>query len=84
MDCWIPALVRTPMWEYIDEAKTARTGPAGVSAISGMLGSIPVRRVEAPNDVPGAVSFPSSPDTADITGQFMVIDGGICFPSKQQ
>ena len=38
---------------------------------------IPLGRIETPDDVAGVVAFLVSPDGAYITGQTIVVDGGI-------
>lgn len=74
-----PGVVHTPMWESIDEAMTVRLGTPAGSAMEGMLDQIPLRRLENPEDVAGVVSFLASPDSAYITGQSIVVDGGMWF-----
>jgi meso-butanediol dehydrogenase/(S,S)-butanediol dehydrogenase/diacetyl reductase len=44
-----------------------------------MVEQIPLGRLEAPEDVAGVVSFLASPDAAYVTGQSIVVDGGMWF-----
>jgi meso-butanediol dehydrogenase/(S,S)-butanediol dehydrogenase/diacetyl reductase len=74
-----PGVVRTPMWDSIDDAMTMRSGAPAGSAMQAMIELIPLGRLETPDDVAGVVSFLASPDAAYITGQSLVVDGGIWF-----
>jgi meso-butanediol dehydrogenase/(S,S)-butanediol dehydrogenase/diacetyl reductase len=74
-----PGVVHTPMWESIDDAMTQRSGDASGSAMEAMRQAIPLGRLETPSDVAGVVSFLASPDAAYITGQSIVVDGGLWF-----
>ena len=74
-----PGVVQTPMWEGIDDALTTRRGAPAGSAMAGMLASIPLGRLETPDDVAGVVSFLASSDAAYLTGQSIVVDGGMWF-----
>jgi meso-butanediol dehydrogenase/(S,S)-butanediol dehydrogenase/diacetyl reductase len=74
-----PGVVHTPMWESIDEDMTrARNTPLG-SELAGMVAAIPLGRLETPADVAGVVSFLASPDSSYVTGQSIVVDGGMWF-----
>jgi meso-butanediol dehydrogenase / (S,S)-butanediol dehydrogenase / diacetyl reductase len=79
VNVYSPGVVRTPMWDSIDEAITARQGTRVGTAMAAMMSSIPLGRLETPDDVAGVVSFLASPDAAYITGQSIVVDGGIWF-----
>jgi meso-butanediol dehydrogenase/(S,S)-butanediol dehydrogenase/diacetyl reductase len=74
-----PGVVHTPMWESIDDEMTRRTGQPTGTAMQAMTGAIPLGRLETPTDVAGVVSFLASPDAAYITGQSIVVDGGMWF-----
>lgn len=74
-----PGVVHTPMWEGIDEAMTDRRGTPVGSAMQGMIDQIPLGRLETPDDVAGVVSFLASADSAYVTGQSIVVDGGMWF-----
>ena len=74
-----PGVVHTPMWESIDDDMTRRTGQPTGSAMQAMTQAIALGRLETPTDVAGVVSFLASPDAAYITGQSIVVDGGMWF-----
>ena len=67
------------MWQSIDRAMPTRTGEPVGSALAGMVEQIPLGRLEAPEDVAGVVSFLASPDAGYVTGQSIVVDGGMWF-----
>jgi meso-butanediol dehydrogenase / (S,S)-butanediol dehydrogenase / diacetyl reductase len=79
VNVYSPGIVHTPMWDAIDEAVTARRGTAPGSELSEWTGKIPLGRLETPADVAGVVSFLASPDAGYITGQSIVVDGGVWF-----
>jgi meso-butanediol dehydrogenase / (S,S)-butanediol dehydrogenase / diacetyl reductase len=63
----------------LDVSMTAREGTVAGSAMAAMAASIPLGRLETPTDVAGVVSFLASPDAAYVTGQSIVVDGGLWF-----
>ena len=67
------------MWEGIDAEITRRRGTSLGSEMAGMVAGIPLARLETPDDVAGVVSFLASPDAGYITGQSIVVDGGMWF-----
>ncbi len=79
VNVYSPGVVHTPMWESIDEAMTQRLGTPPGSEMAGMVSVIPMGRLETPDDVAGVVSFLASPDAGYITGQSIVVDGGMWF-----
>jgi meso-butanediol dehydrogenase / (S,S)-butanediol dehydrogenase / diacetyl reductase len=79
VNVYSPGVVHTPMWEGIDADMTRRRGTEVGSELSGMVAGIPLGRLETPDDVAGVVSFLASPDAGYITGQSIVVDGGMWF-----
>jgi meso-butanediol dehydrogenase/(S,S)-butanediol dehydrogenase/diacetyl reductase len=79
VNVYSPGVVHTPMWESIDEALAARRHTPPGSELAGMVGAIPLGRLETPDDVAGVVSFLASPDSGYVTGQSVVVDGGMWF-----
>jgi meso-butanediol dehydrogenase / (S,S)-butanediol dehydrogenase / diacetyl reductase len=74
-----PGVVQTPMWESIDDAMTSRLGQPVGTAMQSMTQAIALGRLETPTDVAGVVSFLASPDAGYLTGQSIVVDGGMWF-----
>ena len=79
VNVYSPGVVQTPMWDSIDASLADRRGTAVGSEIAAMVPGIPLGRLETPDDVAGVVSFLASPDAAYITGQSIVVDGGMWF-----
>jgi meso-butanediol dehydrogenase/(S,S)-butanediol dehydrogenase/diacetyl reductase len=79
VNVYSPGVVHTPMWEGIDAEITRRRGASPGSEMAGMVAGIPLARLETPDDVAGVVSFLASPDAGYITGQSIVVDGGMWF-----
>jgi meso-butanediol dehydrogenase/(S,S)-butanediol dehydrogenase/diacetyl reductase len=79
VNVYSPGVVRTPMWDSIDEALARRRGTPPGSELAGMVAGIPLGRLETPDDVAGVVSFLASPDAGYLTGQSIVVDGGMWF-----
>ena len=79
VNVYSPGVVHTPMWESIDQEMAQRRGTPLGSEMAGMVAAIPLGRLEVPEDVAGVVSFLASPDAGYITGQSIVVDGGMWF-----
>jgi meso-butanediol dehydrogenase / (S,S)-butanediol dehydrogenase / diacetyl reductase len=79
VNVYSPGVVHTPMWEGIDAEMTRRRGTELGSEMAGMVAGIPLGRLETPDDVAGVVSFLASLDAGYITGQSIVVDGGMWF-----
>jgi meso-butanediol dehydrogenase/(S,S)-butanediol dehydrogenase/diacetyl reductase len=79
VNVYSPGVVHTPMWQGIDAEMTRRRGTELGSEMAGMVAGIPLGRLETPDDVAGVVSFLASPDADYITGQSIVVDGGMWF-----
>ena len=68
INCIAPGLIRTDfaraLWEDPERIKAANE-------------SVPLRRIGVPEEIAGAVVFLASPASAFMTGQSIVIDGGV-------
>lgn len=74
-----PGIVGTAMWDLIDEKLGAKQGLKKGEALEQNAKSILLGRVSVPNDVAQLVSFLASEDSDYVTGQTMLVDGGIQF-----
>ncbi|WP_152346008.1 SDR family NAD(P)-dependent oxidoreductase [Brevibacterium sp. CFH 10365] len=74
-----PGIVGTAMWDLIDEKLAAEEGLAKGEAIRKYAGDILMGRVSVPEDVANLVSFLAGEDSDYVTGQTMLVDGGMQF-----
>ena len=74
---YAPGIVDTPMWSYIDEEMGKLNGKAKGENLKGMTSAIALGRLEYPKDVAGVVSFLASEKSDYITGQTIIVDGGM-------
>ncbi|MFJ2662467.1 acetoin reductase [Arthrobacter koreensis] len=79
VNAYAPGVVGTAMWDLIDERLTERDGTPRGSALQAQVDSILAGRVSEPEDVAKLVSFLSGRDSDHMTGQTVLIDGGINF-----
>jgi meso-butanediol dehydrogenase/(S,S)-butanediol dehydrogenase/diacetyl reductase len=79
VNVYSPGVVHTPMWEGIDAEISRRRGTELGTEMADMVAGIPLGRLETPYDVAGVVSFLASPDAGYLTGQSIVVDGGMWF-----
>ncbi len=66
-----PAIVKTQFAQALYDGREEKVAAA-----------YPMKRLGAPDDIAGAVSFLLSPDAGWITGQTMVVDGGVTLGGK--
>ncbi len=79
VNAYCPGIVGTDMWDYIDEKLAENEGLRKGAAISKYSELIHLGRVSVPEDVAKFVSYLASPDSDYMTGQSVMIDGGIQF-----
>jgi meso-butanediol dehydrogenase/(S,S)-butanediol dehydrogenase/diacetyl reductase len=79
VNAYCPGIVDTKMWEQIDTAFAAREGLQPREAIERMTERIALGRLEHPEDVAAFVSYLASPGSDYMTGQCVIIDGGMAF-----
>jgi meso-butanediol dehydrogenase / (S,S)-butanediol dehydrogenase / diacetyl reductase len=78
VNAFAPGVVTTPLWEQLDKdlmAMGASSAPG--EAMENFSGSILLGRVAEPDDVVGTVRFLASPASDYMTGQVLMIDGGM-------
>jgi acetoin reductase-like protein len=67
----------TPMWDEIDAAATSRSGEPPGSAKRAAEGEPPLGRAGRPEEVAAAVAYLASDEAAFVTGEAILIDGGL-------
>jgi len=79
-NAYAPGIVGTNMWDLIDEELGKKDGRQKGDTIKKYVNElIALGRVSVPEDVAKLVSFLASQDSNYITGQCMIVDGGIIF-----
>lgn len=79
VNAYCPGLVDTAMWELIQEKFAESEGLKEGEAIKKAAQLIALGRIEQPEDVAAFVSYLASKDSDYMTGQSVIIDGGIVF-----
>ncbi|HRW08833.1 MAG TPA: glucose 1-dehydrogenase [Caldilineaceae bacterium] len=76
VNCVCPGIVDTPMWELIDREVAKREGVPIGSVKAQVAATIPIGRIEQPEDVANMVAFLASADAAYVTAQAVDVSGG--------
>ncbi|MCX2561430.1 acetoin reductase [Acetobacter farinalis] len=79
VNAYCPGVVGTAMWTDIDRRMAEETGAAIGETYKKYVDGIALGRVETPDDVAGFVSYLASADADYMTGQSVMIDGGLVF-----
>lgn len=74
-----PGIVGTAMWDLIDEKLAAKNGQRRGEALEENARSIHLGRVSVPDDVARTVSYLAGEDSDYVTGQTLLVDGGVQF-----
>ncbi|KAL6714772.1 hypothetical protein ACLMJK_008198 [Lecanora helva] len=78
-NAYAPGIVGTAMWDEIDEKMGELSGAAKGETLKKYSGNILMGRVSVPEDVADTVSFLAGRGSDYMTGQTLIIDGGIQF-----
>ena len=79
VNAYCPGIVGTDMWVEIDERFAEITGAPKGETYKKYVDGIALGRAQTPDDVAALVSFLASDDSAYITGQAILTDGGIVY-----
>jgi len=81
VNAYAPGIVGTAMWERLDEelGNLSGEGPEKGATFKKYGDEIALGRTSEPEDVAKCVSYLASPDSDYMTGQTLIIDGGLQF-----
>ena len=79
VNAYCPGIVGTDMWVEIDKRFAELTGAPVGATYKQYVDGIALGRAETPDDVAGLVSYLAGPDSDYITGQAILIDGGMVY-----
>ena len=79
VNAYCPGIVGTDMWVEIDKRFAELTGAPVGATYKQYVEGIALGRAETPDDVAGLVSYLAGPDSDYITGQAILIDGGMVY-----
>lgn len=76
---YAPGIIGTAMMDSIDEELGKKTGAKKGEVFANYSNFVALGRTSVPEDVAKTVSYLASPDSDYMTGQTLVINGGIVF-----
>ena len=79
VNAYAPGIVGTGMWDLIDEKLSAINGKPLGQNLKENVDGIALGRIETPEDVAKIVSFFAGPDSDYVTGQVLLVDGGMLY-----
>lgn len=79
VNTYAPGIVRTPLMEDLAKKTAASAGQPEEWGWEQFTQGIALERLSDPSDVAGIISFLSGPDSDYITGQSILVDGGMVF-----
>jgi NAD(P)-dependent dehydrogenase (short-subunit alcohol dehydrogenase family) len=77
VNCVCPGFVETDMWTMVARDQGAILGLTPEEFTRRRLESVPLGRMERPEDVANVIGFLASPRAAYMTGQALSVDGGL-------
>ena len=79
VNAYCPGIVRTPMMEGIAQKVADENGKSLEWGLEQWAKTVLLGRISEPEDVAGCVSYLAGPDSDYMTGQAVIIDGGMVF-----
>jgi len=77
VNCVCPGFVETDMWTTVSSELGALTGLPAAEFTRRRVASVPLGRMERPEDVASVIGFLASPRAGYMTGQAISVDGGL-------
>lgn len=78
-NAYCPGIVRTPMMEGIAQKVADENGETLEWGLQRWAKNVTLGRISEPEDVAACVSFLAGPDSDYMTGQALIVDGGMVF-----
>ncbi len=79
VNAYCPGIVRTPMMAGIAETVAKENGKSVEWGLEQWAKTVALGRISEPEDVAACVSYLAGPDSDYMTGQALIIDGGMVF-----
>lgn len=79
VNAYCPGIVKTPMMEDIAQKTADEAGKSYEWGMEQFAQHIALKRLSEPSDVAACVSYLAGPDSDYMTGQALIIDGGMVF-----
>ncbi|HAI94801.1 MAG TPA: (S)-acetoin forming diacetyl reductase [Xanthomonadaceae bacterium] len=79
VNAYCPGIVRTPMMEGIAQKVADENGQSLEWGLQQWAKNVTLGRISEPEDVAACVSYLAGPDSDYMTGQALIIDGGMVF-----
>lgn len=79
VNAYCPGIVNTPMMQKVAQDVADNAGESFDWGMNQFAQNITLKRVSEPSDVAACVSFLAGPDSDYITGQSILVDGGMVF-----
>lgn len=79
VNTYAPGIVRTPLMEDLAKKTAASAGQPEAWGWEQFTQGITLERLSEPSEVAGIISFLAGPDSDYITGQSILVDGGMVF-----
>src|SRR5439155_11794738 len=87
VNCVCPGFVETDMWEKVSREQGALLGLSPADFTKQRAATVPLGRMERPEDVANVIAFLASPRAEYMTGQAISVDGGLvmhCCPRAER
>ncbi len=79
VNAYCPGVVATPLWEKLDEDFADETGAGKGDTFNNFASGAVLGRPQTPEDVANLVSYLAGPDSDFMTGQAVIMDGGMIY-----
>lgn len=79
VNAYCPGVVATPLWEKLDDDFADETGANKGDTFHNFASGAAMGRPQTPEEVANLVSFMAGPDSEFMTGQGIIMDGGMVY-----